>query len=88
MALQILMLATLPIFINYALTHFLVVLRQQRLNFVFNAVILVVNLALCWFLIPRFGPGGAAIATVLSETLLLMLCVLAVSRSSRLQSYP
>ena len=85
LALQILMLATLPIFINYALTHFLVALRQQRLNFAFNAVILVVNLVLCWFLIPRFGPGGAAMASVLSETLLLTLCVVAVSRSARLQ---
>ena len=79
------MLVTLPIFINYALTHFLVALRQQRLNFAFNAVILVVNLVLCWFLIPRFGPGGAAMASVLSETLLLTLCVVAVSRSARLQ---
>ena len=87
LALQILMLATLPIFINYALTHFLVALRQQRLNFVFNAVIFVVNLALCGFLIPRFGPSGAAMATVLSETLLLTLCIAAVLRSSRRQLY-
>ena len=82
-ALQILALAILPMFINYALTHFLVALRQQRLNLAFNAVIFVVNLALCWFLIPRFGPSGAALATVLSETLLLTLCVVAVSRFRR-----
>ncbi len=82
-ALQILALAILPMFINYALTHFLVALRQQRLNLAFNAVVFVVNLALCWFLIPRFGPSGAAMATVLSETLLLTLCVVAVSRFRR-----
>ena len=79
-ALQILALATLPMFINYALTHFLVARRQQRLNLIFNAIIFVINLILCWWLIPRFGPSGAAFATVLSETLLLTLCVVALSR--------
>jgi O-antigen/teichoic acid export membrane protein len=79
--LQILALAALPTFINYALTHFLVALRQQRLNLAFN-VVFVVNLALCLWLIPRFGPSGAALATGLSELLLLTLCGLALSRSS------
>ncbi len=60
-------------FINYALTHFLVARRQQRLNLIFNAVIFVVNLVLCMWLIPRFGPGGAALAIVLSELTLLTL---------------
>ncbi len=79
-ALQLLALAALPIFINYALTHFLVARRQQRLNLVFNAVIFVVNLFLCSWLIPRFGPGGAALATVLSELTLVTLCSIALSR--------
>ena len=80
-ALQILALATLPTFINYALTHFLVAVRQQRLNLVFNIVVFGVNLLLCLWLIPRFGPGGAALTTVLSELLLLALCGFALSRS-------
>jgi len=80
LALQILALAALPTFINYALTHFLVARRQQRLNLIFNAVIFVVNLLLCWWLIPRFGPGGAALAIVLSEVMLLTLCTVALSR--------
>ena len=80
LALQILALAALPIFINYALTHFLVARRQQRLNFIFNAVIFVVNLILCSWLIPRFGPGGAALSIVLSELTLLTLCSIALSR--------
>ncbi len=79
-ALQLLALAALPIFINYALTHFLVARRQQRLNLVFNAVIFVVNLFLCSWLIPRFSPGGAALATVLSELTLVTLCSIALSR--------
>ena len=80
--LQILAFAALPTFINYALTHFLVAVRQQRLNFAFNVGIFFVNLALCLWLIPRLGPSGAALSTVLSETLLLALCSWALSRSS------
>ncbi len=78
--LQLLAVAALPIFINYALTHFLVARRQQRLNLIFNAVIFVVNLLLCSVLIPRFGPGGAALSTLLSELTLLTLCTIALSR--------
>jgi O-antigen/teichoic acid export membrane protein len=79
-ALQLLAVAALPIFINYALTHFLVARRQQRLNLIFNAVIFAVNLILCSGLIPRFGPSGAALSIVLSELTLLILCSIALSR--------
>jgi len=82
MAFQILALAALPTFINYALTHFLVAVRQQRLNLAFNIVVFCVNLALCLWLIPQFGPSGAALAVILSEALLLLFCALALSRSS------
>jgi O-antigen/teichoic acid export membrane protein len=78
--LQLLALAALPIFINYALTHFLVARRQQRLNLIFNAVIFVINLTLCSVLIPRFGPSGAALSTLLSEVALLTLCSIALAR--------
>lgn len=80
LALQILAVAALPSFINYALTHFLVARRQQRLNLIFNAVIFVINLILCSWLIPRFGPAGAALSTVLSELTLLTLCSIALLR--------
>jgi len=79
--LQILALAALPTFVNYALTHFLVAVRQQRLNFAFNVVIFFLNLALCLWLIQRFGQGGAAAAVVASEMVLLTLCACALSRS-------
>lgn len=78
--LQVLAIAALPIFINYALTHFLVARRQQRLNLIFNAVIFVINLILCSVLIPRFGPAGAALSTLLSELVLLTLCSIALAR--------
>jgi O-antigen/teichoic acid export membrane protein len=77
--LQLLAVAALPIFINYALTHFLVARRQQRLNLSFNAAIFVINLVLCSWLIPRFGPGGAALSILLSELTLLALCSIALS---------
>ena len=80
--LQILSLAAIPLFINYALTHFLVAVRQQRLNLVFNILIFFLNLGLCLWLIPRFGPSGAALATILSEVTLLAACSLALSRST------
>jgi O-antigen/teichoic acid export membrane protein len=79
-ALQILALAALPAFVNYALTHFLVARRQQRLIFVFTAAIFAVNLVLCAWLIPRYGHGGAALSTLLSELTLLALCAGALSR--------
>ena len=60
----------------------LVAVRQQRLNLIFNVVIFALNLALCLWLIPQFGPSGAAFAVVLSEMLLLLLCAFALSRSS------
>jgi O-antigen/teichoic acid export membrane protein len=81
--LQLLSLAVLPTFINYALTHFLVALRRQRLNLIFNSIIFGVNLALCLWLIPLRGASGAALATGLSEGVLLLLCVLSLLRLGR-----
>jgi O-antigen/teichoic acid export membrane protein len=78
--LQLLAVAALPIFINYALTHFLVARRQQRLNLIFNAVIFALNLLLCSGLIPLYGPSGAALSVMLSELTLLILCSIALLR--------
>ncbi|HLF28110.1 MAG TPA: flippase [Anaerolineae bacterium] len=80
-ALQLLALALLPAFVNYALTHFLIAHGRQKLNLLFNAVIFVLNLALCFALIPRFGPAGAAAAVVISECVLFALCGYALARS-------
>lgn len=85
-ALQILALAALPAFINYALTHFLVAARQQRLNLILNMIIFCLNLVVCLWLIPRFGASGAALATVMSELLLLVMCSCALSRTTMTRS--
>jgi Na+-driven multidrug efflux pump len=65
-------------FVNYALTHFLVALNRQRFILAFNAIIFTLNIGLCALLIPRFGPAGAALATLISESVLFGLCAWAV----------
>jgi O-antigen/teichoic acid export membrane protein len=66
------------VFVNYALTHFLIAADRQHLNLVFNAVIFALNLFLCLLLIPRWGAGGAAGAVLASELALLALCSMAL----------
>jgi O-antigen/teichoic acid export membrane protein len=68
------------IFVNYALTHFLVALRGQKWNAVFAGACLAVNVACNLVLIPRYGGIGAAIATVATEAALFLLCFVAVRR--------
>ncbi len=80
-ALQVLALALLPTFLNYALTHFLIALGWQRLNLFFNAIVFVLNFALCLALIPSFGPAGAALAVAISECALFAMCQRAVARA-------
>jgi len=81
--LQALALALPLSFINYALTHFLIALNRQRLNLLFNVLVFGVNLAACAQWIPAHGATGAALATVLSEGVLLSLCTLSLLRPSR-----
>lgn len=71
-ALQIMMLAVPPMFITYALTHFLIALGQQRWNALLSLVALVSNIALNLALIPALGPRGAALALALSEAILFV----------------
>jgi O-antigen/teichoic acid export membrane protein len=79
-ALQVLALAVLFSFVNYALTHFLIARGRQRLNLIFNALLFVVNGGLCLYLVPRYGLPGAAAATLASEALLFGLCAWALAR--------
>jgi O-antigen/teichoic acid export membrane protein len=77
---QVLAIAALFTFVNYALTHFVIASDLQRRYLAFTATVFVVNLGLCLWLIPRFGPLGAAWSVVLSETVLLGLCWRALAR--------
>jgi O-antigen/teichoic acid export membrane protein len=67
-------------FVNYALTHGLIAQNRQRLNLLFAVVMFAFNLGLCLVLIPRFGAPGGAMAAVVSEALLFVLCGAALIR--------
>jgi len=81
--LQVLALALPLSFLNYGLTHVLIALNRQRLNLLFNVIVFGVNLAACTQWIPTRGALGAALATMLSEGVLLTLCVLSLIRPVR-----
>jgi O-antigen/teichoic acid export membrane protein len=78
--LRVLSPALLFIFINYALTHFLVALRGQKWNAIFAGVCIGINVLLNFLLIPRWGGIGAAAATVVTEATLFVLCFIAVRK--------
>ncbi len=80
---QILAVAVLFTFVNYALTHFVIAHDLHRRYLAFTATVFVMNLVLCLVLVPGFGPIGAAWSVVLSEALLLMLCWRALPRVQR-----
>jgi O-antigen/teichoic acid export membrane protein len=58
-------------FLNYLLGYGLLAAYLERRRFLIAAVALGTNLGLNVFLIPRYGPTGAAVALVLSELLAL-----------------
>jgi len=74
------------IFVNYALTHFLVALHGQKWNAVFALLCLALNCGLNLVLIPRLQGVGAALATVATEALLFLLCYWMVGRKLREQA--
>jgi O-antigen/teichoic acid export membrane protein len=80
---QILSLAVLLTFLNYALTHFLIVHERRLRYLLFTAGVFVLNLLLCLLLIPRLGPAGAAVAALASEALLFVLCWQAIPWGER-----
>ena len=80
---QILAVAVLFTFVNYALTHFVIAHDFHRRYLAYTATVFVLNLVLCLALVPRFGPVGAAWSVVLSEVLLLSLCWRALRRVPR-----
>ncbi len=75
--LQVLAVATIPMFLNYALTHFLIAAGGERRFLAFTATLFIVNAMLCVAWIPRWGPTGAAWAALAAECTLLVLCALA-----------
>lgn len=85
-ALRILLPSLVPIFLNYALTHFLIALGQVRWNAVCAATCLLVNVLGNWLFVPRFGMEAAAAVTIATEAVLFGLAFLVVRRSVRERS--
>ena len=74
-SLTFLMVALVPMFITYGLSHFMIALGMARYNAVFTGVALVVNVSMNLVLIPSLGAIGAAVSLLVMEALLMTLCV-------------
>lgn len=79
--LQALALGVVALYLNSVLTTVLVSTGQERKLPFMAAVALVFNVAINLVLIPRFGAGGAAWATSLTEVLLLVIGIILIDRS-------
>jgi len=77
-SLRILALGLPLIYCNFGLTHFLIARNLGRRNLALNALMLVVNVGVNLFAIPRWGGPGAAVATVVTEAALTVGCLLAL----------
>jgi polysaccharide transporter, PST family len=76
------------IFVNYALTHYVIARGRERVNTGLSVMMLAVTLALDAWLIPRGGGPGAARATVLSEVFLTVGCLVALWPRPRARPRP
>ncbi len=75
----LLALTMIPISINFAAGSLVAALDRQRTSNIFVLLVTLLNIALNYFLIKSMGVEGAAIITVLTETI-LVLCNLFVVR--------
>ena len=69
--------------VNYLETHMLVALGLVSAQAAFTLVLVCVNVGANWFLIPAYGGVGAAVATALTEVVLLSFCAPLVWRELR-----
>jgi len=72
--LELLALVIPIIYLNYALTHLLIAQGLEKYNTLFFGVVLVVNVGANLIAIPIWGGVGAALVTLLTEVVLLVLC--------------
>ena len=78
LTLALLALAVPFLFVNSGLTHALLALERERLYLYFFGVCLVVNIGANLVLIPSWGRNGAALATLLTELSLTIMCSVAL----------
>jgi PST family polysaccharide transporter len=74
--LQIISLGFYPIFMSMAIGNLLVVNNLGRINMIRNGIGLVMNVGVNFWLIPRYGIAGAAVATVLSQVVALAVALM------------
>ena len=88
--LQVLGLSSLPAFVNYSLTHYLIARGQQLYIGVFTGAMLLLHAALSWQLIPVWGEIGPALSIIVAESVLFICCLLtlATTRVGTLASRP
>jgi O-antigen/teichoic acid export membrane protein len=72
--LQVLAFTLLPIYLGHLATQGLVALDRQKLYLFFTLLAVLVNVSLNAWLIPPQGAMGAAIATCITETLMMAAC--------------
>jgi O-antigen/teichoic acid export membrane protein len=76
--LRVLSLSMPLFFINYALTHQVIAWDGQRRYLLISSAALVANVAANVLLIPAYGMAGAAWATLITEVVVSMGCLIAV----------
>jgi O-antigen/teichoic acid export membrane protein len=87
-ALRCLAPALVPMFLNYALTHFIIARGRPWLNASFTLAILIENLLLNLWFIPRHGVAGAALSVLISELTFLCMCALGYRFAMRMGAGP
>ncbi len=80
--LQLLGFSTMPAFVNYSLTHYLIAQGRQALLGAFMGAMLVLHAGLSWLLIPGLGATGPALSVLAAEMLLLVCCLGALRRAA------
>jgi O-antigen/teichoic acid export membrane protein len=80
-AIEVLIWATIPAFLNFALNTLLISEKREQIFLRTTAVCTAFNVAANLLLIPRYSYMGAAVVTVLTECLLLLQNILIVRRA-------
>lgn len=88
--LQVLGLSTLPAFVNYSLTHYLIARGQQLYIGIFTGAMLLLHAAVSWQLIPILGEVGPAVSIIFAESMLCIGClvILAITNVRALSDHP
>lgn len=73
--LQLLALCVYPIFISSAITNYLIITNKKSFNLFKTGVGLVLNILLNWLFIPNWGIQGAAISSLVSHIVSMLLIV-------------